>query len=184
VTPVKQSKLYARDGIHNGNCYAACLASLLDLPLWMVPPFEDMFGRGDWRIRTSEWLKRMFRLEMVRSEGHPADKLPTFYIANGRAARGVHHSVIYSGDRAGGQHDAHAPRRAGSLVEERLGDPDDGRCDARRGFAAAFRRVGVTPGVLVGVGGGGENEHGTDSPHHSPRIVRLSTFVRGVSRKS
>ena len=28
MIPVKQSKLYAKDGIHNGNCFAACLASV------------------------------------------------------------------------------------------------------------------------------------------------------------
>jgi hypothetical protein len=35
------------------------LTSLLDLPLWIVPPFEDMLGRGDRRVRTSGWLTRM-----------------------------------------------------------------------------------------------------------------------------
>ena len=96
MTPVDQSKLYHPQGIHNGNCYAACLASLLDLPLWMVPPFEDMFGRGDWRSRTDEWLGRIFKLQLVRTEGHEWQELPEFYIANGPSARGVHHSVIYS----------------------------------------------------------------------------------------
>lgn len=108
MTPVKQSKLYLPDGIHNGNCYAACLASLLDLPLWMVPPFDDMFGRGGgiWRERSEDWLARMFGLRLVRINGHHPDALPEFYIANGPGKRGVHHSVIYS---AGGGlvHDPH-----------------------------------------------------------------------------
>jgi hypothetical protein len=97
MTPVKQTKLYSVDGIHNGNCYTACLSSLLDLPLWMVPPFEDMFGRGDgeWKRRTNEWLDRMFQLRLVRTEGHSVDALPEFYIANGWSPRGVYHSVIY-----------------------------------------------------------------------------------------
>ena len=82
MTPVNQSKLYHPEGIHNGNCYAASLASLLDLPLWMVPPFEDMFGRF--------WAKHL-----VRTEGHEWQGLPDFYIANGPSARGVYHSVIY-----------------------------------------------------------------------------------------
>lgn len=106
MTPVKQTKLYSADGIHNGNCYAACIASLLDLPLWMVPPFEDMFGRGSgqWRDRCDEWLARMFKLEIVLRDGHSAD-LPEHYIANGKSARGVLHSVIY---RAGEiVHDPH-----------------------------------------------------------------------------
>lgn len=105
MTPIKQSKLYAVDGIHNGNCYAACLASLLDLPLWMVPPFEEMFGRGDWKSRTDEWLDRTFALRLIRKSGHQVNAMPEFYIANGPSARGVHHSVIYSAGKL--VHDPH-----------------------------------------------------------------------------
>lgn len=105
MTQVSQSVLYAKDGIGNGNCFAACLASLLDLPLWMVPPFEQMFGRDDWRIRVGEWLRRMHGIEMIRTEGHEPDKLPEFYIANGPSPRGVYHSVIYRNGRLA--HDPH-----------------------------------------------------------------------------
>ncbi|PVX61254.1 hypothetical protein [Paraburkholderia unamae] len=96
MTPVKQTKLYSPDGIHNGNCLAACYASLLDLPLWMVPPFEDMFGRGEWYARIDEWLAKAHKLERVRANGHPVGELPEFYLACGRSARGVLHAVIYS----------------------------------------------------------------------------------------
>jgi hypothetical protein len=98
MKPVKQTKLYSSDGIHNGNCLAACLASLLELPLWMVPPFEDMFGRGhEYHDRIEEWLATVYKMEYVRIEGHPVDQLPEFYIASGMSARGVMHAVIYSG---------------------------------------------------------------------------------------
>jgi|SRR6185312_3239188 len=114
MTPVNQSKLYSPDGIHNGNCFAACLASLLDLPLWMVPPFEDMFGRGDWAVRRDEWLYRMFKMRLARIEGFgwgqvmPAE----YWIANGPSARGVHHSVIYSRETMQMVHDPH-PAKSG-----------------------------------------------------------------------
>lgn len=115
MKPVMQSKLYAQDAIHNGNCYAACLASLLDLPLWMVPPFEDMFGRSDWHDRTQEWLERLFKLRLVRSEGHPVEMLPEYYIASGLSPRGVRHSVLY---RAGQiAHDPHPSGAGISAVE-------------------------------------------------------------------
>lgn len=122
MTPVMQSKLYAADAIHSGNCFAACLASLLDLPLWMVPPFEDMFWRSDWNARVDEWLLRLFRLRRVRTEGEIVDTLPAdgyvpaeYYIASGLSARGVRHSVIY---RAGHlAHDPH-PSGAGILADE------------------------------------------------------------------
>lgn len=113
MQPVKQSKLYCEDGIHNGNCYAACLASLLELPLWMVPPFEDMFARTVWMKRTEEWLGRMFGLRLARANGHPVEDLPEFYIASGPAPRGVHHSVIYRRGEL-----AHDPHPSGEGVLE------------------------------------------------------------------
>jgi hypothetical protein len=110
MTPVNQTKLYAPDAIHNGNCFAACLATLLDLPLWMVPPFDDMFGRSDWSARVDEWLTRMCALVRVRTDGHVLDRLPEFYMASGLSPRGVRHSVIYSNGAL--VHDPH-PSRAG-----------------------------------------------------------------------
>jgi hypothetical protein len=113
MTPVNQTKLFHSGGIGNGDCYAACLASLLDLPLWMVPPFDQMFGRSDWRVRTNRWLERFFKMELVRTEGHDWKALPEFYIANGPGARGVYHSVIFrSGELA---HDPH-PSKSGVLA--------------------------------------------------------------------
>jgi hypothetical protein len=103
MKPVAQTKLYGKDGIQNGNFFSACLASMLELPLWMVPPFEDMFGRDDWRVRVNEWLATVHKLAMVRKAGHPVDQLPEFYIANGMSPRGVYsrgklaHDPHYSG---------------------------------------------------------------------------------------
>ena len=97
MKPVKQSKLYTNDGIHNGNCYAACLASLLEIPLWLVPPFDAMFGRGGWRPRVDEWLSRMFGLELILHDDEDGDDfLPEFYMVSGESNRGVMHSVIFS----------------------------------------------------------------------------------------
>lgn len=115
MTPVKQSKLYAADAIHNGNCFAACLASMLDLPLWMVPPFDDMFGRTDWWARVGEWLARIHHVRLVRTEGHAPEAMPPYYIASGLSARGVRHSVIYAAGELA--HDPH-PSGAGVLAVE------------------------------------------------------------------
>lgn len=97
MKPVKQTKLYAEDAIGAGNCFAAALASLLELPLWMVPPFEEMFHRSDWKDRLDEWLARMCRVQLVRLDGHQPEQLPEYYIASGLSPRGVRHSVIYRG---------------------------------------------------------------------------------------
>ena len=97
MRPVKQTKLFSKEGGHSGNCYAAVMASMLDIPLWMVPPFEDGFGRSEWyETRASEWLAKMFGLKIVHHEGHPVDELPEFYVASGKSPRGVSHAVVYS----------------------------------------------------------------------------------------
>lgn len=96
MKPVKQTKLFAGDGAHAGNCLAACLASLLELPLWMVPPFDEMFIRGDYRERMHEWARVAHRSKIVHTANHRIDEMPEFYVANGPSPRGVLHSVIYS----------------------------------------------------------------------------------------
>jgi len=114
MRPVKQDRLYSDEGIGNGNCLAACYASLLDMPLWMVPPFDQMFGRGDWDHRIDEWLERL-GYERFWLEGHQTDKLPEFYIASGKSARGVRHAVIYRNGEL-----AHDPHFSGSGIESVL----------------------------------------------------------------
>lgn len=104
MTPQMQDRLYLPDGLGNGNCLAACVASILDLPLWMVPPLEEMFARGTHMSRLEAWLTRMFGLELHYADGHPTG-LPDFYIASGQTSRGTTHATVYS---AGGMvHDPH-----------------------------------------------------------------------------
>lgn len=113
MKPVMQDRLYSPEGIGNGNCFAACLASILEIPLWMVPPFDQMFGRSDHAIRRNEWLGRMFGLRLERTGGHEPGKMPEFYIANGPSPRGVAHSTIYSGGRL-----VHDPHFSGAGIAE------------------------------------------------------------------
>jgi hypothetical protein len=108
MKPVDQDQLYAPDGFGNGSCYTACLASLLELPLWMVPPFHQMFGRRGWHERVNEWLERAHGMRLVRTEEHEVDKLPEHYLASGESSRGLMHAVIYRrGELA---HDPHPSR--------------------------------------------------------------------------
>lgn len=115
MTPVKQSKLYSPEGAHAGNCLAACLASLFDTPLWMIPPFDEMFIRGDYRERMQAWAKRVHGGRLVWTDDHAVEKMPEFYIANGPSPCGVHHSVIYSNGAM--VHDPH-PSDAGITAVE------------------------------------------------------------------
>lgn len=56
MKPVAQSILPTEDAPLKGNCFAACLASLLELPLGAVP---HVMEHPDWRERTNAWLAGM-----------------------------------------------------------------------------------------------------------------------------
>lgn len=109
MKPIDQTKLHnPEDGV-NGNCMAASLASILELPLSEVPKFEDM-GESKWWIALRRWLKRLgFHLLAWDKEFY----MPVYFIAGGPSPRGVEHSVVYRGTKM--VHDPH-PSRAG-LVE-------------------------------------------------------------------
>ena len=48
MIPVAQTKLTSTDGTARGNCMAACVASLLEVPISSVPAWEDMGSDGSW----------------------------------------------------------------------------------------------------------------------------------------
>ena len=49
-----QTKLYTPDAAEPGNCFAAAVASVLEVPLWMVPPIEQFYG-----MRQCHWSERL-----------------------------------------------------------------------------------------------------------------------------
>ena len=51
MNPIIQTKLSTRDGSVRGNCFRACLASILEIDIDSIPAFEDM---------GSEWHKPFF----------------------------------------------------------------------------------------------------------------------------
>ena len=87
----------------------ACLASIFDLDIDAIPPFED--AKHDWYVEMQRWCRatvgRKLRL-------YPAKTPPPGYaLMNGPAARGVRHSVVaLDGEMVWDPH----PSRAG-LVE-------------------------------------------------------------------
>lgn len=107
--------LYGEHSSGNGDCFTACLASLLELPLWMVPPFHMMYGRPDTFSRIDQWLARFFNMELefVDDIKNPGD-LPEFYIVLGKSPRNNEgHAVVYSKGVL-----AHDPNPAGGGVTE------------------------------------------------------------------
>lgn len=59
-----------------GDCYAACLATVLELPLSEVP---DLRGDPRWGERLRAWLKpRGWRAAFIRGNGQPIDRQDWF----------------------------------------------------------------------------------------------------------
>lgn len=108
MKPVPQTVLYGDDAYSNGN---SCIASLMELPLWMVPQFYQMWGRPDRNKRLDEWLA-LFGVELdfvddlksVDTSG-----LPQFYIVSGPSPRNplTGHAVIFDRETKSMVHDPH-----------------------------------------------------------------------------
>jgi len=61
MKPVFQTKQHNPPKVY-GNCYAACYASILEIPIEDVPPFEELPGfnegdQGTWVKVLNAWLK-------------------------------------------------------------------------------------------------------------------------------
>jgi len=96
----------------DGNCFAACVASLLGLSIEDVPCF-NVPGKN-WLRLFEEWLKPRGLVPLIMW-GKGGGIIPdgVHYLAGGKSPRGIPHSVIYyEGEMV---HDPH-PSRAG-LVE-------------------------------------------------------------------
>jgi hypothetical protein len=96
-----------------GNCMAACIASILELPLGMLP--NPQGGNGEWYLEWQAWL-RQYNLQILVFE-HGGEWIPTGYsILCGKSPRGDwrHAVVCFDGAMV---HDPH-PDRTG--VESRL----------------------------------------------------------------
>lgn len=123
MIPVDQDKF----GLPHGNCMAACVASVLELPLAEVPNFVD---HGDqWWAKLVEFLaSRGFAVVWCRREAYACDQIDLspmiasghFLIVSGQSPRGdfLHCVIEHRGKLV---HDPH-PSRAGIVNPERWHD--------------------------------------------------------------
>jgi hypothetical protein len=116
MKPVDQTKF----GMPAGNCLAACVASVLEMPLADVPAFDGTSRPDDnWWLEFQDWLhaRGMFAVEL-KLEGRPSICLPersVYVILTGKSPRGdFAHAVVgrSDGDVFRLAHDPH-PSRAG-----------------------------------------------------------------------
>lgn len=110
MKPVNQTRF----GDPGGNCFSACVASLLELPLDEVPYFMEP---EDWMGFFTDWLRPhgFSPICFKALVGDEADRcLPGYYILGGKSSRG-NHAVVAKGSKI--VHDPH-PSREGLLSLE------------------------------------------------------------------
>lgn len=105
-------------GRPDGNCFEACLASILELSLEEVPHFIG----DDWLYRYNQWLRWHFSLQLITFTPYGMESLSphTYAIANGPNHHGRPHSVVIRGGARGAVvHDPN-PSSSGLLVVETI----------------------------------------------------------------
>lgn len=105
MKPVDQNKF----GVPGGNCFSACVATILEIPLQEVPYFmsDDLAGR-EWIAKLGAWLRPRGLYPMILSANA---KVPGIHIVHGGSPRGEGtHAVVGVGDTV--VFDPH-PSRAG-----------------------------------------------------------------------
>lgn len=119
MIPVKQTKLTDSEGNVHGNCFRACVASILDIEdIEEVPPFEDL-GK-DWYLALWEFLtERGYECDGCGDfeKWKNFEGVDGYYIVGGRSPREWvtkgHAVVYYRGELA---HDPH-PSNEGLVTE-------------------------------------------------------------------
>lgn len=111
MIPVMQTKLAGvRCGKDTGNCLAASIASILELPLSAVPHFAMYNNWGD---RFRDWMGvRGFAVLQLAFDGNKAIKAScrealrgTYHLMSGPGPRGCRHTVVGRGGKM--VHDPH-----------------------------------------------------------------------------
>ncbi len=100
-------------GAPGGNCFSACVASLLEISINEVPYFME--DQNDWWDYFSEWLKPFgfYPLCFVLKQSnfyHPSG----YHILSGQSSRGPHSVVAFKDEII---HDPH-PEREGLLTRD------------------------------------------------------------------
>lgn len=109
VIPVMQTEF----GRGKGNCFAACIASVMELDLLMVPNFCCQ-GESDWVTACNSWLNQyglsLFTVVFKTGTFVPID---VYYLMAGPSVRGLLHSVVAFDGKM-----VHDPHPDGTGIEE------------------------------------------------------------------
>lgn len=98
MKPVYQTKF----GMPGGDCFRACVASLLELPLDAVPDFMNITEEADWTVALSVWLEAYTPYTPLfisaDADGHLTPFTPaTYWLCCGKNNQGHLHAAVYRG---------------------------------------------------------------------------------------
>lgn len=97
-----------------GNCFAACVASILELPIEEVPNFCVAYPHDTWFEEFNRWLEPRglacvsMQADVVDVEAFCASAPRIPLIVDGRSPRGRRHGVVYVDGKLA--HDPHPSR--------------------------------------------------------------------------
>ena len=118
MIPVNQTTF----GAPGGNCFSACVASILELDIEEVPYFMDTIF---WTDKFGIWLskRKLWYLDFTWNEtlahAHIAETEDVYCIGNGDSMRGCDHSVVLQLESKEGQitlYNAHDPVPGGKFL--------------------------------------------------------------------
>ena len=86
------------EGLPCGNCIAACIASIFELPIEDIPHFVmiDATGGGCWNDQLNEWLEP-YNLQVFFLDKDTYISKDVYCIGTGVTSRGIRHSVVCRG---------------------------------------------------------------------------------------
>lgn len=108
-------KIYQTKFGKEGNCFPACLASILEIPIEGIPNFQS--ENGEWYFNYKKWFRRR-GLDLLALNGNswPKDMIgycPQVYaIVSGKTPRGLDHATVYLGGNL-----VHDPYLGGGGIE-------------------------------------------------------------------
>lgn len=110
MIPVKQTKLQNEN--QHGNCMRACMASMFEIDIDEIKPFEDLFGDSEWGTLFIQELDRLgYEYEgcCEFSDLNDYEGVDGFIMVGGTTVRttinGVEHAVIWKDNKI--VHDPH-----------------------------------------------------------------------------
>lgn len=113
MKPVDQLVLHDPANGKEGDCFRACLASIMELPIECIPNFaQETVGKGSAAFWNAiyDWLELTGHSIKFLSFTDPEVEEGKYYIISGPSPRSGHHAVVGLGK--GIVHDPH-PSRAG-----------------------------------------------------------------------